>query len=123
MARFGFPMLHCSPPCRVRMAEMGRAVRLRAAEKGGRRAMLKNSCVSTWILASLGVCAWLANPPAARPAQADAGKVTAVRLRLVPESYAGTCPGKVQLVGRHHHRWTGNGVVPLSGGGGEPIAS
>ena len=61
--------------------------------------MLKNSCVSTWILASLGVCAWLANPPAARPAQADAGKVTAVRLRLVPESYAGTCPGKVQLVG------------------------
>jgi hypothetical protein len=61
--------------------------------------MLKNSCVSTWILASLGVCAWVANPPAARPAQADAGKVTAVRLRLVPDSYAGPCPGKVQLVG------------------------
>jgi hypothetical protein len=57
--------------------------------------MLKNS----WILAGLGVCTWLANPPAARPAQADAGKVTAVRLRLVPDSYAGPCPGKVQLVG------------------------
>ena len=61
--------------------------------------MLKNSCVSRWILVGLGVCAWLANPPAARPAQADTGKVTAVRLRLVPESYAGPCPGKVQLVG------------------------
>jgi hypothetical protein len=61
--------------------------------------VLKNSCVSRWILVGLGVCAWLANPPAARPAQADTGKVTAVRLRLVPESYAGPCPGKVQLVG------------------------
>ena len=34
--------------------------------------MLKNSCVSTWILAGLGVCAWLANAPAARAAQTAA---------------------------------------------------
>jgi hypothetical protein len=36
--------------------------------------------------------------PAAPPAAAGAGKVTAVRLRLVPESYSGPCPAKVQLV-------------------------
>ena len=61
--------------------------------------MLKNSSVSTWILAGLGVCAWVGNPPAARATQADAGKVTAVRLHFVPDSYAGPCPGHVQLVG------------------------
>jgi len=33
------------------------------------------------------------------PAVTAAGKVTAVRLHFVPESYAGPCPGKVQLVG------------------------
>ena len=60
--------------------------------------MLKNSFVFKWTLAGLGVCAWLTNPPAAR-AQAGTGKVTAVRLRLVPDSYAGPCPGKVRLVG------------------------
>jgi hypothetical protein len=32
--------------------------------------MLKNSRFSIWILAGLGACAWLANPPAARPSQA-----------------------------------------------------
>jgi hypothetical protein len=36
-----------------------------------------------------------AEPQAAQPS----GKVTAVRLRLVPERYAGPCPGHVQLVG------------------------
>jgi hypothetical protein len=58
------------------------------------------STFSIRILAGLGVCAWLAGPPAA-PAQAGAAaaKVTAVRLHLVPESYTGPCPGKVQLVG------------------------
>jgi hypothetical protein len=62
--------------------------------------MGQNMRVSSRILAGLGVCVWLAAPPVA-PAQADASaaKVTAVRLRLVPESYAGPCPGKVQLVG------------------------
>jgi len=35
------------------------------------------------------------SPP---PAAAGAAKVTAVRLHLVPESYAGPCPAKVQLV-------------------------
>lgn len=34
----------------------------------------------------------------APPATAGPGKVTAVRLRLVPESYSGPCPAKVQLV-------------------------
>src|ERR1035437_5507254 len=58
------------------------------------------STFSIRILAGLGVCAWLAGPTAA-PAQAGAAaaKVTAVRLHLVPEIYAGPCPGKVQLVG------------------------
>ncbi len=38
--------------------------------------------------------------PAARPAGIGASaKVTAVRLRLVPESYTGPCPARVQLVG------------------------
>jgi hypothetical protein len=61
--------------------------------------MSTSSSVSTWILAGLGVCAWVGNPPAARAAQADGGKVTAVRLHFVPDSYAGPCPGHVQLVG------------------------
>jgi hypothetical protein len=34
--------------------------------------MLKNASVSVWILAGLGVCGWIADPPAARPAQAGA---------------------------------------------------
>ena len=34
--------------------------------------MSKNAIVSTWILVGLGVCAWIADPPAARPAQAGA---------------------------------------------------
>jgi hypothetical protein len=38
--------------------------------------------------------------PVMRPVpQGPAGRVTAVRLHLVPESYSGPCPGKVQLVG------------------------
>ena len=34
--------------------------------------MSKNASVSIWILAGLGVCAWIAHPPAAWPAQAGA---------------------------------------------------
>jgi hypothetical protein len=36
--------------------------------------------------------------PAAPPAAVGPAKVTAARLRLVPESYSGPCPAKVQLV-------------------------
>ena len=75
-----------------------RSVTSSSNQERGRRAMLKNSFVFKWTLAGLGVCAWLTNPPAAR-AQAGTGKVTAVRLRLVPDSYSGPCPGKVRLVG------------------------
>lgn len=45
----------------------------------------------------LGGSGTAAAPATARPGAG--GRVTAVRLRLVPESYAGACPSRVQLVG------------------------
>jgi hypothetical protein len=48
---------------------------------------------------SIATSLMAAGAPAVSQEAKPAGKVTAVRLRLVPERYSGPCPGHVQLVG------------------------
>lgn len=62
-----------------------------------------NLPVRTADLATGAVAGALPDAPAMKPAPgngpAQTGKVTQMRMRLVPDSYAGKCPGHVQLVG------------------------
>ncbi len=58
-----------------------------------------------WVEAASGNGVWSATSnagvqPKASESNGIPGKVTAVRLRLVPERYAGPCPSRVQLVGQ-----------------------
>ena len=59
-----------------------------------------------WVEAASGNGAWSAasnagvQPKTSETNAAAPGKVTAVRLRLVPERYTGPCPSRVQLVGQ-----------------------
>src|ERR1019366_2081258 len=65
----------------------------------------------------------LVNESTRRAAGADRrGKSDGGAPATCPRKLRGPLPGQGTTGGRHHHGWTGNGVVPLPGGGSEPLA-